>query len=70
MQLTPRLHPHRFPCAVRFRSTAKVLAECKLKYYRISECLAAWRLQLSLLLALSCRDLLLLPPQSSLLALF
>ena len=24
---------------VRFGSTAKVLAECKLKYYRISECM-------------------------------
>ena len=28
------------PCTMRFGSTAKVLAECKLKYYRISECLA------------------------------
>ncbi len=27
------------PGAMRFGSTAKVLAECKLKYYRISECL-------------------------------
>ena len=25
-------------CTLRFGSTAKVLAECKLKYYRISEC--------------------------------
>ena len=25
-------------CMMRFGSNAKVLAECKLKYYRISEC--------------------------------
>ena len=25
-------------CTMRFASTAKVLAKCKLKYYRISEC--------------------------------
>ena len=27
-------------CTMRFGSTAKVLLKCKLKYYRISECLA------------------------------
>ena len=27
------------PCTMRFGSTAKVLLKCKLKYYRISECL-------------------------------
>ena len=26
------------PCTMRFESTAKVLAKCKLNYYRISEC--------------------------------
>ena len=34
-------------CTMRFEGTAKVLAECKLKYYRISECAgelpAAWQ---------------------------
>ncbi len=37
--------PHRLDAQVRqgtmrFGSTAKVLAECKLKYYRVSECRA------------------------------
>ena len=32
--------PHHLPLTMRFGSTDKVLANCKLKYYRIAEC--AW----------------------------
>ena len=42
-------------CTMRFWSTAKVLAKCKLQYYRISECCA----QLTAVLALSCKTILL-----------
>ena len=44
---------------MRFGSTAKVLAECKLKYYRISQCIAhdlgitAWRLSARIWLRIS-----------------
>ena len=36
--IIPELHDMGLLLTMRFGSTAKVLAECKLKYYRISEC--------------------------------